>query len=299
MRMTIAALGIVGLACSAWAQTTANTVAVQTGTIQPAGPRQPVNGDRFLNVEGLNNGAFASYGVVRWDVSSLKTAFDGAYGAGNWHITKVELEMTQDNAAFSATGPMSVYYSSDDTSDCKTPASTLFYPFFDPLNSAPDMVLGNGGAAVLQYTFNVVGTATIDRYTQSGSLENGAPLSATEILSLAPDMVAHIAAGGMLTFVFVERDAATAATYRGQEAFPPRVGPNLFVTAEANATGGCYANCDGSSAAPVLNANDFQCFLNKFAQNDSYANCDGSSTAPVLNANDFQCFLNAFAIGCS
>jgi hypothetical protein len=62
----------------------------------------------------------------------------------------------------------------------------------------------------------------------------------------------------------------------------------------------CYANCDGSSAAPKLNANDFQCFLNKFASGDEhYANCDGSTGNPVLNANDFQCFLNAFAIGCS
>lgn len=61
---------------------------------------------------------------------------------------------------------------------------------------------------------------------------------------------------------------------------------------------GCYANCDGSSVTPVLNANDFQCFLNKFAGNDPYANCDGSSVTPILNANDFQCFLNMFAMGC-
>ena len=30
-----------------------------------------------------------------------------------------------------------------------------------------------------------------------------------------------------------------------------------------------------------------------------YANCDGSTTPPILNANDFQCFLNAYAAGCS
>ena len=30
-----------------------------------------------------------------------------------------------------------------------------------------------------------------------------------------------------------------------------------------------------------------------------YANCDGSTAQPALNANDFQCFLNAFATGCS
>ena len=61
----------------------------------------------------------------------------------------------------------------------------------------------------------------------------------------------------------------------------------------------CYPNCDGSTAPPILNANDFQCFLNKFAGGDTYANCDGSTAIPVLNANDFQCFLNKYAAGCS
>jgi len=60
----------------------------------------------------------------------------------------------------------------------------------------------------------------------------------------------------------------------------------------------CYANCDGSSVAPVLNVNDFTCFLNKFAAGDPAANCDGSSLPPILNVNDFTCFLNKFAAGC-
>ncbi len=64
-------------------------------------------------------------------------------------------------------------------------------------------------------------------------------------------------------------------------------------------TPGCYANCDRSTAAPVLNVNDFTCFLNQFAAGSAYANCDGSTTAPVLNVNDFTCFLNRFAAGCA
>ena len=62
---------------------------------------------------------------------------------------------------------------------------------------------------------------------------------------------------------------------------------------------GGYANCDDSTIAPVLNINDFQCFLNRFAQFDYlYANCDGSTASPILNVNDFQCFLNQFATTC-
>ena len=71
---------------------------------------------------------------------------------------------------------------------------------------------------------------------------------------------------------------------------------NAFFAAEPPAA--CYANCDNSVAAPILNANDFQCFLTRFAAGESWANCDGSSVAPLLNANDFQCFLNAFTAGC-
>jgi hypothetical protein len=60
----------------------------------------------------------------------------------------------------------------------------------------------------------------------------------------------------------------------------------------------CYANCDGSTIAPILNVNDFTCFLNNFAAGLSSANCDGSTLPPVLNVVDYTCFLNAYAAGC-
>jgi trimeric autotransporter adhesin len=69
----------------------------------------------------------------------------------------------------------------------------------------------------------------------------------------------------------------------------------------------CYPNCDGSTMPPILNVEDFTCFINEFAaaqslppeqQVDHYANCDQSTTPPVLNVEDFTCFINAFAAGC-
>jgi hypothetical protein len=60
----------------------------------------------------------------------------------------------------------------------------------------------------------------------------------------------------------------------------------------------CYANCDSSSTAPILNVADFTCFLQRYAAGDPYANCDGSTTDPVLNLVDFTCFLQKFAAGC-
>jgi trimeric autotransporter adhesin len=69
----------------------------------------------------------------------------------------------------------------------------------------------------------------------------------------------------------------------------------------------CIANCDGSTVQPVLNVDDFTCFINEFAaaqslpgpqQVEHYANCDGSTIAPVLNVDDFTCFINLYAQGC-
>jgi hypothetical protein len=60
----------------------------------------------------------------------------------------------------------------------------------------------------------------------------------------------------------------------------------------------CYANCDNSTIAPILNVNDFVCFTNRYAAADAYANCDASTIAPVLNVNDFVCFTNKYAAGC-
>jgi hypothetical protein len=60
----------------------------------------------------------------------------------------------------------------------------------------------------------------------------------------------------------------------------------------------CYANCDNSTAQPILNVNDFVCFQQRFAAGDPYANCDGSTAQPNLNINDFVCFQQQFAAGC-
>jgi hypothetical protein len=94
-------------------------------------------------------------------------------------------------------------------------------------------------------------------------------------------------------------------TLAGTVGLPQILPPGTFAAIGAGGFHGlavlppCYANCDGSTLPPRLTANDFQCFLDKFASGDASSNCDGSSVWPVLTANDFQCFLNSFAAGCS
>jgi 6-phosphogluconolactonase (cycloisomerase 2 family) len=69
----------------------------------------------------------------------------------------------------------------------------------------------------------------------------------------------------------------------------------------------CYPNCDGSTVEPILNVDDFTCFISEFSaaqalpheqQLTAYANCDGSTIAPVLNVDDFTCFITRFSAGC-
>jgi hypothetical protein len=60
----------------------------------------------------------------------------------------------------------------------------------------------------------------------------------------------------------------------------------------------CYATCDHSTVAPILNVADFVCFQSEFAAGDTGANCDRSASPPLLNVNDFICFLGSFAQGC-
>jgi glucose/arabinose dehydrogenase len=60
----------------------------------------------------------------------------------------------------------------------------------------------------------------------------------------------------------------------------------------------CYVNCDSSTEPPVLNVQDFTCFLQRYASNDCFANCDGSTVPPTLNVQDFTCFLQRYATGC-
>jgi probable HAF family extracellular repeat protein len=75
-------------------------------------------------------------------------------------------------------------------------------------------------------------------------------------------------------------------------------GVRAFVL-DAGSLTNCKANCDYSTTAPVLNALDFLCFLNKFVRNSEDANCDGSDGSPLLTATDFACFMMVYTAGCS
>ena len=61
----------------------------------------------------------------------------------------------------------------------------------------------------------------------------------------------------------------------------------------------CYADCDTTTGAGVLDIFDFLCFGNRFSAGDPYAcDCDTSTGNGVCDIFDFLCFGNAFNAGC-
>jgi DNA-binding beta-propeller fold protein YncE len=61
----------------------------------------------------------------------------------------------------------------------------------------------------------------------------------------------------------------------------------------------CYADCDQSTGAGVLDIFDFLCFQDSFVNANAYAcDCDTTTGQGVCDIFDFLCFQNAFVAGC-
>jgi hypothetical protein len=161
-----------------------------------------------------------------------------------------------------------------------SPVNTTAQVGDDPVLSCSASGLGR-----FSYVWRRNGVPLADGPTPQGSVLEG---SATHTLRL---MHVQVQDGGSYDVAVTSECGATLFTGVG----------TLVVE------GGCYANCDSSSNHPILNVDDFTCFINSFAvaqglspvqQIPHYANCDGSTVIPVLNVDDFTCFINRYALGC-
>jgi hypothetical protein len=193
----------------------ADTLAIANATVQPAGIRTGSNGLAFLNVEGSANGSFASYGAMRFDLASVKSQFDAQYGAGGWAVSKITLQLTQSNSAFTADGDVGVYFTDNDSVALTSP-SPLTYDAF--ATSFPD------AARVLGYTFHATSTGAVDSYTL---FDQGTPPTAGGS-ALAADALDD----SLTTLLLRDESAGVAATYAGITNFSG-AGPTLQIEAVA------------------------------------------------------------------
>ncbi|MCW0201916.1 MAG: hypothetical protein OJI74_08605 [Rhodanobacter thiooxydans] len=190
--LAVAALSIAALSAHA-----ADVEAFQNATVQPGGVRTGGSGINFFNVEGADYGSFASYGVVRFDIASLKSQFDAQYGVDGWVVDHISLSLTQSNASFTADGAVDVYFTGNDAISIVSP-SPLQYPFAGDFADAQQIV---------SYTFTQIASGTLETYSlfnRSASNNAGAQALAADILS-----------DSRVTLALVEGDSGVAATYAG------------------------------------------------------------------------------------
>ena len=176
------------------AQETVSVPATAASIIQADGPKQGSNSDRFFNVEGKGKGKYACYGVLRFDLSSLKSSLDKKYGAGKYAITGVSLQLAQSNAAFTGSGAIKFFFTPDDT----TPPGSLKYPY-DPKGSTLKGTL-----------------LSTDKFVK----ETPADYNLFKGQSATGDFAKHLLQGKTLTLVVAEGEDNVAATWAGQK--PPK-----------------------------------------------------------------------------
>ncbi|MBI5866434.1 MAG: PKD domain-containing protein, partial [Planctomycetes bacterium] len=206
----------VGLAATTLAQP---YFAQQSATIRSGGRNMSASsGNQFMVAEGANLGTFASYGVARWDLTTLKNNLNLQYGAANWRITQVDVVVTQTGASFGASGAMNVHYSTDDATDILTAACPFRWPLSDGVG---DPV--HSGTPLLAYTFNDCRCIQADTYTIYVDGDGGDRLLVADDITNMGD--------SSLTLVFEDGDLTVAASYRGMTGTATANPPELLVTA--------------------------------------------------------------------
>jgi len=175
-----------------------NAVAIDNATVQPGGPRSGGSGKAFLNVEGSNNGTFASYGVADFNFGVLPMTVIS--------VNSAALSLVQANAAFSTTGD--VLLSLDATSpgvDIQPGTSPLAFDGIDPGTGAD---VGDGDLSLLgfaggPFTYAVGTSGDVDTY----------------VLGLTPptnaELVSRLNAGDPIRIVIGTGAATVAATWSG------------------------------------------------------------------------------------
>jgi hypothetical protein len=283
---------------------TSGTSALESVTLNPGSLCQVLdNGTLTIGPAGIvNNGTIAVQTIGgAGNLTRLRSA--GAATISGTGIVRLQATGLNNNTSYldglgSAANPLTL-----GPGQTLSGAGRLFGNIAIRGTISPDQPFGTPGpisridvinattlSAKASYACELASTSSYDQIGGSGSIAVNGTLNVSLIGGFDPpvgssyDVISGPAVTGTFTTV-------NMPTLLNKKQWFVIYGPNyvrLYAT--------CYANCDGSSGSPALTANDFSCFLNKYANNDAYANCDGVGG---LTANDFSCFLNRYANGCN
>ena len=136
--------------------------AFDNSTVQPAGPRTGVNGQKFFNVENSSAGSFASFGVVDFHGSDLHLSSVTA-------INSVKLVLTESDAAFTAPGLLNFYLTQDTATNIDAGTSPLTFQSTSSEGLDAQLTPNHQVASALPFTTTGnTNTGTADTYTLSG-----------------------------------------------------------------------------------------------------------------------------------
>jgi len=169
-----------------------------TSIILQNGPKTGDNGAKYLNVEGKSKGKYASYGLVRFDLTAAKAELDKMFSAGKYQITGIALNLSQSIAGFSAAGGVNIYYTPDDS----TAATGLKYPYNPSGPSLKGLQVGSCKFAVSA------------AHSPAGKTRDICDLTK---LAGSKELANHIMQRKTLTLILAEADPNVAATWAGKE----------------------------------------------------------------------------------
>jgi hypothetical protein len=152
--------------------------------------RERVSTANFFNMEGSDNGTFASFGVV-----------DFQSGLMNVPITSLTLDLTQDNAAFTHNGTLIFYLSTDTATNIDPGTSPLIY-------NAADVPTGTG----TQLNSLLLLGAGVFTQSTNGAVDTFSFVPSAAVTSY---LDGQISTGGPIRLVITPGDATVAATYAG------------------------------------------------------------------------------------
>lgn len=220
VRRAIACLAIIGVGVAPAPADVATITAAADAFTASSNPDNNYGGAGGLAVSasGLPNGQFQT--VIRFNTAAAKAQFDTAFGAGQWHITDVDLQLNAtapNNPIFNAqaAGSFSVTWMADDSwvEGSGTPnISSMVGITHNNLGS----FLGGSDQALGTYAFD-------------GSI-NGMN---TYDLSLASGLSGDIYAGGLVGMHLAAADAVISYVFNSRNYPTAADRPKLIITAEA------------------------------------------------------------------
>src|SRR5262249_34802747 len=110
-----ALVAAVCLAAAALRADTFSALAFDNATVQSDGPRTGDNGKNYFNIEGINNGTYASFGVADFQSSSFADANGNMISGTPIALNAITITLSQANADFTNVGSLNFYLAEDTT----------------------------------------------------------------------------------------------------------------------------------------------------------------------------------------